>query len=355
MTDPSGPGEIRSAVPSELVVSSKDDDAERAEFAELLAIVQAAKERAFQAVNREVIATYWQVGEHISQRVAAGRWGDAVVDRFADFVQRSFVGIRGYSPQNLRRMRQFFEAYRGNERLSALAWDISWTNNVLILSGAQTAEAREFYLVLAAQYGYSSRELERQIDSMLFERTMISNETHKEIIKHRPELAALRDSYVLEFLDLPADHQEHDLRRAIVANLRDFILEFGKDFAFVGEEYRLQVGDQDHFVDLLFFNRQLACLVAIELKLGRFRPEYLGQLSFYLEALNRDVRKPNENPSVGLILCSAKNDTVVEYALSSMLSPAMVAQYQLGLPDKAVLARKLRKLRDRAEREEADG
>ncbi len=217
------------------------------------------------------------------------------------------------------------------------------------MMGAKSEEAREFYLLLASKNSYSARELERQMDSRLFERTIISNKTNKLFIASSPGLAAFRDSYVLEFLDIPESHHETELRKAIVANLRDFILEFGKDFTFVGEEYRIQVGNMDFFIDLLFYNRELSCLVAIELKVKKFKPEYLGQLEFYLEALDRDVKKPNENPSVGLILCADKDDTVVEYALSRSMSPALVASYQLRLPEKSILENKLRELKELTE------
>ena len=162
------------------------------------------------------------------------------------------------------------------------------------------------------------------------------------------------DSYILEFLDLPENHKEHELRKSIIANIKDFILEFGKDFTFVGEEYRVQVGNEDFYIDLLFYNRGLSCLVAIELKVGKFKPQHLGQLEFYLEALDRDVKKPNENLSVGLVLCTSKDDMVVEYALSRSLSPALVADYRLHLPDKALLESKLRELRDLAETDETN-
>ena len=186
--------------------------------------------------------------------------------------------------------------------------------------------------------------MERQIDSALFERTMISAATNKNLIERNPTVGVLRDSYVLEFLSVPEDFKEKDLRKAIISNLKQFILEFGKDFTFVGEEYKVQVGNTDFFIDLLFYNRALSCLVAIELKVGKFKPEHLGQLNFYLEALDRDVRKENENPSVGLILCASKDDTVVEYALNRSLSPTMVADYTLKLPDKKMLQEKLREI-----------
>jgi predicted nuclease of restriction endonuclease-like (RecB) superfamily len=236
--------------------------------------------------------------------------------------------------------------------LATLSREISWSNNVQIMARAKTDEAREFYLLLAQKNNYSARELERQIDSMLYERTMISDEKNRLFISKNAGLAALRDNYVLEFLDIPENHKEKELRRSIVANIREFILEFGKDFTFVGEEYCVQVGNKDFYIDLLFYNRGLSCLVAIELKTTDFKPEHLGKLEFYLEALDRDVKKPNENPSVGLILCAGKDDTVVEYSLSRSLSPALVADYQLHLPDKKLLENRLRELTEIAENQE---
>ena len=216
------------------------------------------------------------------------------------------------------------------------------------MAGCKTDEAREFYIRLCIANRYTKRELDRQISTMLYERTMISNEKYKELFHGNGGLAALRDSYVFEFLDLKEPYKEKDLRHQIVSNLKDFILEFGHDFTFVGEEYRIQVGNTDFFIDLLFYNRALSCLVAIELKIDTFRPEHLGQLNFYLEALDRDVKKPNENPSVGLILCTGKDDTVVEYALSRSMSQTMVADYTLHLPDKTILQNKLRELTELA-------
>jgi len=318
-------------------------------FEEILSIIERARVKAFRAVNRELISMYWEVGHQISENVKNAGWGKSVVAEFAKFIQSRYVGIRGFSPQNIWRMKQFYETYAGNEKLSALPREISWTNNVLIMTSAKSDEAREFYLLLTRKNSYSSRELERQIDSRLFERTMISGVTNKLFLRRSPGLAALRDSYVLEFLNVPEQHREKELRKAIIANLRDFILEFGKDFTLVGEEYRVQVGNSDFLIDLLLYNRDLSCLVAVELKVAKFKPEHLGQLEFYLEALDRDVKKPNENPSVGLILCAEKDDTVVEYALSRSMSPALIAAYQTHLPQKALLANKLRELRELAE------
>ncbi len=337
-----------SAAPRETGLAQSDHDAA---FEPLLTLIEQALTRAYRAVNREMVGMYWDVGAYISLRVKTEGWGKGVVAEFSDWLRHRLPGIKGFSPQNVWRMKQLYEAYEGNEKLSALLRETTWTNNVAILSGAKTDEAREFYLLLAVKYHYTSRDLERQIDSALFERTMLSKEGTKQIVVHHPELSSLRDRYLLEFLDLPTEHHERDLRQAIVAHLKDFLLEFGPDFAFLGQEYRIQVGNSDFFIDLLFQNRELACLVAVELKIGKFKPEHLGQLSFYLEALDRDVRKPHENPSIGLLLCTSKDDTVVEYALSRSLSPAMVAEYQLSLPDKKVLEAKLRELSEAAELE----
>ena len=330
------------------IVSKELTPKNHAEYGEIISIIERSRENAFRAVNRELISMYWDIGGYVSEKVKHGIWGKAVVEDFARFVQAERPDIKGFSASNIWRMRQFYETYNGNERLAPLVREISWTQNLLIMSRAKTDEAREFYLLLCSRNNYTKRELERQIDSMLFERTMISDEKNKLFLRKNTGLAALRDSYVLEFLDVPESHKEKELRKSIVANIRDFILEFGKDFTFVGEEYRVQVGNKDFHIDLLFYNRELSCLVAIELKVTDFKPEHLGQLEFYLEALDRDVRKPNENPSVGLILCAGKDDMVVEYALSRSLSPALVADYQLHLPNKTLLTAKLRELKELA-------
>lgn len=326
----------------DLVVSGEN-------FDDILAIVSNARLRAAQAVNAELINMYWEIGSYISQRVKNMGWGRSVVADFSAFLQKHDPSCKGFSAQNIWRMKQFYETYCQNEKLSLLVREIAWSNNLLIMVGCKTDQAREFYIRLCIKYHYTKRELERQINSMLYERSMLSQEKYKAVLAKNEGLTALRDAYVFEFLDLPESYKEKDLRRQIVSNLKDFILEFGKDFAFVGEEYRLQVGNTDFFIDLLFYNRVLSCLVAIELKIGIFKPEHLGQLNFYLEALDRDVKLPNENPSVGLIFCTSKDDAVVEYALSRSLSPAMVADYTLHLPKKEILANKLRELADLAD------
>lgn len=318
-------------------------------FNEILNIIEKSRSKTFRVVNRELINMYLSIGKFISEKINSADWGKSVVSEFSEFIQTHYLGIKGFSPQNIWRMKQFYETYKDNEKLSPLVREISWTNNLIIMSRTKTEEARKFYLQLCEKHNYSKRELERQIDSMLYERKSISDDRNKSYIAKDTGLMALRDSYVLEFLGIPESHKENDLRKAIIANFRDFILEFGKDFALIEEEYRIQVGNKDFYVDLLLYNRELLCLVAIELKVTDYKPEHLGQLEFYLEALDRDVRKPNENPSVGLVLCAGKDDTVVEYSLSRSLSPALVADYQLHLPEKSILKNKLRELAELSE------
>ena len=213
-------------------------------FDEVISIIENARESAFLAVNRELINMYWDIGEYVSRRVSDGGWGKSVVKDFSEFIQSRYVGIRGFSSSNIWRMKQFYETYCGNEKLATLLRELTWSHNIQIMS-CKTDEEREFYLTLSVRNRYSFRELKRQMDSALYERTMMSEITNKLITERSEGLTALRDCYVLEFLDLPEKHREKDLRKAIVANLKSFILEFGKDFAFVGEEYRVQVGNRD--------------------------------------------------------------------------------------------------------------
>ncbi len=245
-------------------------------------------------------------------------------------------------------MKQFYETYKDYPKLSPLVREISWTNNLLIFSRCKTIEEMEFYLKLVKQESYSKRELDRQISVSFFERTMIGNSKLSPAVREsNNDLSnTFKDSYVFEFLNLPDPHSESDLQRGLVRQMKNFILELGKDFLFIGEEYKLQVGNSDFYIDLLFYHRGLQCLVAFELKADKFKPDHLGQLNFYLEALDRDVKKPNENPSIGVLLCKDKDNEVVEYALSRSLSPTMVSEYKTQLPDKKLLQQKLHELFD---------
>lgn len=264
----------------------------------------------------------------------------------AQYIQRTEPEIKGFSDKNLWRMKQFYETYKDFPKLSALSRQLSWSHNLAIFSRCKSIEEREFYLNISKQENYSFRELERQISTGYFERTMIGNTKLSTVLRefNFGIINAFKDSYIFDFLNLPEPYNESDLQRGLIHQMKNFILELGKEFLFIAEEYKIQVGNSDFYVDLLFYHRGLQCLVAFELKADKFKPEHLGQLNFYLEALDRDVKKDNENPSIGVLLCKDKDSEVVEYALSRSLSPTMVAEYQMQLPDKKLLQQKLHEL-----------
>jgi predicted nuclease of restriction endonuclease-like (RecB) superfamily len=312
-------------------------------FAEVVEMIQVTREQAVSAVNTALIDLYWRIGEYISRKLETAAWGEGVVEALARYIQRHHPNLRGFTRPNLFRMRQFFETYKGDEKVAPLVRQLPWTHHLMILSRSKRAEEREFYIRLAAREKWSSRELERQLAGALFERAVLNPPKVSAALRqlHPGAEAVFRDAYLFEFLDLPADHHEADLHRSLLRNLRRFLAELGRDFCFIGSEVSLQVGGRDFALDLLFFHRGLNCLVAVELKIGEFQPEYLGKLEFYLEALDRDVRKPHEGPSIGVLLCASKDNEVVEYALSRALSPTLVAEYQTQLPDKKLLRAKL--------------
>lgn len=316
------------------------------EFKEILTHIYSTKQKIYATINSSLIELYWNIGQTISQKVQNAAWGKGVVKELATFIAQTEPELKGFSDKNLWRMKQFYETYSGDEKLSPLVRELTWTNNTIIFSRCKTSEEREFYLLLATKERYSSRELDRQIDASFFERTMIGNTKLSAVLREiHPNIEnTFKDSYVLEFLGLPQKHSESTLQKSLIAQMKQFILELGGDFIFVGEEYRLQVGNRDFYIDLLFFHRELAALVAFELKIGKFEPEHLGQLNFYLEALDRDVKKTHENPSIGVLICSDKDDEVVEYALSRNISPTLVAHYETQLPDKKLIRAKLHEL-----------
>jgi predicted nuclease of restriction endonuclease-like (RecB) superfamily len=318
----------------------------RADFDDVLRLIDVAKRRAYQAVNMELVDLYWRVGEHVSNKMASAEWGDAVIEDLAATIAQRHPGIRGFTRPNLFRMRQFFEAYRGDQTVSSLLTQLPWTHHLTILSQAKRAEEREFYMRMAITERWSSRELERQCRSQRFHHVVCDPAKVSAVLRqsHPDAENIFKNSYSLEFLGLPACHSEADLHRSLLGNLGCLISELGSDFCFVGSEYPVQVGKKDFAIDMVFFHRGLCCLIAIELKVRDFHPEDLGKLSFYLEALDRSVKKPNERPSIGLLLCATKDAQVVEYALNRTLSPALVAEYQTALPPKALIRAKLHDL-----------
>lgn len=323
-------------------------------FSEIINLIKQSRLNAIRAVNAELINLYWKIGKYISKKIDRAEWGDAVVMELAKYIQQNEPEIKGFSDKNIWRMKQFYEAYKELPKLSTLLREISWSHNLAIFSRCKSAEEREFYLTISKQESYSFRELDRQISASLFERTMIGKTKLPTALRepNRNLTNTFKDSYVFEFLGIPESHSERELQLGLVRQMKNFILEIGKDFLFIGEQYKMQVGNSDFYIDLLFYHRGLQCLIAFELKADKFKPEHLGQLNFYLEALDRDVKRTNENPSIGVLLCKDKDNEVVEYALSRSLSPTMVSEYKTQLPDKKLLKQKLRELFENESEEE---
>ena len=320
-------------------------------FNEIAQMIEFRRNNAYKKVNEELISLYWDFGQYISEKVNDSNWGSKIVDKLEEFMKREYPGLKGFNKRGIYRMKQFYETYKDNAIVSPMVTQISWTNNLLILSGTKTMEEKEFYIRMCIKNNYTKRELDRQINSGYFQRYMLSDgKANQSVIKVEGEEdypnTRILDTYSLEFLDLPNEYSESDLKKAVISNMKNFILEIGKDFTYVGEEYRVQVGNEDFYIDLLFYNRALSCLVAFELKIGKFRPEYISKMDFYLEALDRQEKKENENPSVGVILCASKDEKVVEYAMSRSLSPTMVSEYTLKLIDKKLLENKLKEISD---------
>lgn len=317
------------------------------QFDEIVSYIHTTHNKVLKVANSALIDLYWQIGGYISKQLSDATWGDSVVSQLAAFIQLNVPNSKGFSDKNLWRMRQFYDTYRNADiKLSSLMRQISWTNNLKVMSRCKSMEERKFYIQASVAERLSSRELDRQISSCLFERTMVNppklSSVMRELVPNAEK--AFRDKYIVEFLGGKTYTDEFSIKQAIIAKMKDFLLEIGKDFIFMGQEYRLQVGTEDFRIDLLFFHRGLQCLVAFEIKTGRFHPSNLGQLEFYLEALDRNIKKTNENPSIGILLCKDKDDEVVEYAMARSMSPTMVAEYRLNLPEKKVLQTKIQEL-----------
>lgn len=314
------------------------------QFHKIIGIIETAREHAYKKVNEELILMYRDIGKYISEQSKDTSYGDAFIQSLAEFFENNYPELKGFTRRGLYRMKQFYELYKDDEKVSTLLTQLSWSNHLKIMSACKTTDERIFYMNMCINERYSARELTRQIDSGYYERYMLSQQPIAPAIEEAKKATGnlFLDNYVLDFLDVPDSVSEYDLQKSIVRNLKDFILEIGKDFTFIGEEYKVQVGNHDYFIDLLFYHRGLSCLVAFELKIGEFKPEYVGKVNLYLEALDREVKKDNENPSVGVILCASKDDEVVEFALSRSLSPTMVSDYTLKLIDKKLLQKKLK-------------
>ena len=293
--------------------------------------IKASQLRAMTAVNRELIEVYRDIGKTLQEQQEQAEWGSFVVERLAKDLQNSFPGMKGLSSRNLWRMKDFYLSYRENKKLTTLSAEISWSHNVALLSKCQDPLQREFYMRMSKKNGWTYRVLLHQIDNMTYEKTMTSQTNFDRRLskKLRPEAKlAVKDEYAFGFLELGDEYSEYELERAIVRNIEPFLREVGNVYAFMGSQYRLEVDGQEFFIDLLLYHRKLKSLVAIELKVGVFIPEYVGKMQFYLAVLNDTVRLKGENPAIGIILCKEKSRTIVEYSLKETNKPINVAAYK---------------------------
>lgn len=280
-----------------------------------------------------MIALYWEIGRRITEQQAALGWGKSVVENLSRDIQKEFPGIKGFGVSNMWDMARFYAEYRSNEILQPLVGEISWSKHIVILTKCKEMQQRQFYILSTKKYGWTKDVLINKIEAKTYENYLLGQSnfdtTLPEKIKSQAILA-LKDEYTFDLVGLSEEHSEYELEQAIIKNIRAFLMEFGPDFAFVGNQYRIEVDGKEYFIDLLLYNRRLQAMIAIELKIGEFLPEYKGKMEFYLNVLNDTVRLPHENPAIGIIICKSKSRMIVEYALKSSTMPIGVATYSLS-------------------------
>ncbi|MEE4355863.1 MAG: PDDEXK nuclease domain-containing protein [Desulfococcaceae bacterium] len=303
--------------------------------------IQSARIRAAKTVNRELISLYWKIGEMIVEKQEKLGWGKSVVEQLSKDIRKEFDGIAGYSARNLWDMKRFYEQYQANSKLRQLVAEIPWGHNLLIINKIKQEDAREYYLKASKDYGWSRNVLLNQIKADAYSRHKLSDKQHNfdnVMPKHLAEQAdeTMKDSYMLDFLGITTPVLERELENRMVEKIRDVIIELGQGFAFIGNQYKIKAEDREYYIDLLFYHRKLKCLVAFELKAGKFKPEYAGKMNFYLNLLDDFVREDGEEPSIGIILCAEKDNFEIEYSLRDINKPVGVAEYRLTqkLPEK---------------------
>ena len=305
-------------------------------LADLKTRIRSAQSRAVVSVNRETISLYWEIGHQILMRQGDEGWGRSVVEQLARDLRREFPEMKGFSPRNLWDMRRFSEAYPSDSKLRQLVAEIPWGHNLLILNRLKDGSQREWYIRQSIQHGWSRSVLSHQIDTKLFERQgSAPSNFDRTLPPPQSDLArqTLKDPYIFDFLTLDAEAHELDLERGLVEHIRDFLVELGVGFAFVGQQVHLEVGEQDFYIDLLFYHLQLRCYVVIELKTTAFKPEHAGQLNFYLSAVDDLKRHPDDQPTIGILICKTKDDVVAEYALRGMSQPMGISEYETQLTE----------------------
>lgn len=301
-------------------------------FTEVKERVRVAQYQALKTVNKELIGLYWDIGRMIVARQAGETWGKSIVQQLAGDLQKEFPGIKGFSAQNLWYMRQFYLEYQGIAKLQPLVGEISWSHNLVIMSRCKDPLEREFYLRMTRKFGWSRNVLIHQIENQSYEKTLLGQTNFDKAMTPALQAQAklaVKDEYTFDFLELGQEHSERELERALIGRVEDLLRAMGGLFAFVGSQFRLEVDGEEFFIDLLLYHRRLRSLVAVELKIGKFQPEFVGKMQFYLTALDRQVRVEGENPSIGIIMCKEKNRTIVEYALHDARKPIGVATYQV--------------------------
>jgi predicted nuclease of restriction endonuclease-like (RecB) superfamily len=301
-------------------------------FADVKERVRTAQYAALKAVNKELIGLYWDIGRLIIQRQAGKSWGKAIVQQLAGDLQKELPGVRGFSASNLWRMKAFYDTYQGVEKLAPLVREIGWSHNIVIMERCSNPLQREFYIRMTRKFGWSKNVLIHQIENQSYDKSLLGQNNFDKALT--PELRAqaklaVKDEYTFDFLELGEEHSERELEKAILAKVEHFLLEMGGVFAFMGSQYRLEVDDEEFFIDLLLYHRRLKSLVAIDLKIGKFKPEYVGKMQFYLRSLDKQLRMEDERASIGIILCKEKKRTIVEYALHDASSPIGVATYNI--------------------------
>ncbi len=299
---------------------------------ELKQRIRSAQYEALKAVNREMINLYWDIGQIIVTQQQGATWGKSVVEQLAKDLQAEFPGISGFSAANLWRMRLFYESYVNNEKLAPMVREIGWSHNLVIVEKCKDDLEREFYIRMTRKFGWTKNVLIHQIENQTYEKTLLNqtnfDKTVPAEIRNQLKLA-VKDEYTFDFLELADEHSERQLEQAILARVEPFLQEMGGIFAFIGSQYRLEINDEEYFIDILLYHRRLKCLVAIELKIGKFLPEYVGKMQFYLAVLDDTVKLPDENPSIGIILCKSQERTIVEYALKESNKPIGIGTYQV--------------------------
>ncbi len=301
-------------------------------LSELKNRIHSAQQRATLALNRELVLLYWQIGRDILARQAEQGWGAKVIERLAHDLRTAFPDMKGFSPRNLKYMRAFAEAWPEAAFVQEVLAQLPWYHQLALLDKLPGPETRRWYAAQAIEHNWSRNVLVMQIETRLLERsgTAVTN-FPASMPKPQSDLAreSLKDPYRLDFLGLTDEAQERDIEHALVKHVTEFLLELGAGFAFVGRQVMLDVGGDEFFIDLLFYHLKLRCYVVIELKAGKFKPEHLGQLGFYLTAVDRQVKSEQDNPTIGLLLCKSKNKVVAEYALGDKTQPMGIAEYKL--------------------------